>query len=154
MQYWLLKSERDCYSIDEFKNDTEKKQKVPWTGIRNYQARNFMRDQMKVGDKFFFYHSGKDPEIVGIGKITGVAHPDLTAFDKNDDHYDPKSTKENPIWMCVDVSFVKKLSKPVLLAAIKFEPALKGIMVAQQGSRLSVQPVSENHFNKIVEMAK
>ncbi len=154
MNYWLIKSEADCYSIDDFKRD----KKASWTGIRNYQARNFMRDSMNVGDLALFYHSGgtasEPPQVVGLAKVTGAAHPDMTAFDKKDDHFDPKSKKESPTWMCVDVSFVEKFKKPVTLAQIKFDPALAGIMVAARGSRLSVQPVSEKHFKRIVEMGK
>ncbi len=151
-QYWLIKSEADCYSIDQFEKDSKRLKKVPWTGIRNYQARNYMRDSMKAGDGVLFYHSGKDPAVVGVAKVVGASHPDMTAQDKKDEHYDPKSTSTNPIWMCVDVAFVKKFKTPVTLSQIKFQPELKGIMLTQIGNRLSVQPVSKAHFEKIVEM--
>lgn len=154
MQYWLIKSESDCYSIDQFEKDTKSLKKVPWTGIRNYQARNFMRDLMKVNDEVLFYHSGPDKAVVGKAKVVSTSHADLTALDKKDDHYDPKSTSENPIWMCVDMAFVKKFKTPVTLSQIKFDPKLKGIPLAEQGNRLSVQPVSERHFKKIVEMGE
>jgi len=148
MNYWLLKSEEDCYSIDDLKKD----KKVAWTGVRNYQARNFMRDSMKVGDGVLFYHSNASPTgVYGIAKIVSTPHADETQFEKGDDHYDPKSKKENPTWMCVDVAFVKKFAEPVTLTEIKIDPKLEGMMVRATGSRLSVQPVSEKHFNYIVE---
>jgi predicted RNA-binding protein with PUA-like domain len=149
-RYWLIKSEASCYSIDDFKKDG----KVPWTGVRNYQARNFMRDSMSAGDDVLFYHSSSEPNaIVGLAKVTSLAHADLSAQDKKDDHFDPKSTKENPIWMCVDMQFVKKFKNPITLAQIKFRPDLKDMVVAQKGSRLSVQPVSGGHFKRIIELA-
>jgi predicted RNA-binding protein with PUA-like domain len=148
MQYWLLKSEGDCYSIDDLKNDKQ----TAWTGIRNYQARNFMRDNIKKGDLALFYHSSSNPTgVYGIAKVVGAAHADETQFNKKDDHYDPSSKKENPRWVCVDVAFVKKFKEPVSLEEIKHDPHLAGIMVAQQGSRLSIQPVSEKHFKYITE---
>ncbi len=146
-KYWLMKSEPTCYSIDDLKRD----KKTDWDGVRNYQARNFMRDKMSVGDGILFYHSSTTPAgVVGIAKVATVAHPDESAQDKKDDHYDPKATKENPIWMCVDVSFVKKFKDIVTLEEIKANSKLEGIMVAARGSRLSVQPVSAAHF-KLIE---
>lgn len=148
MNYWLIKSEPDCYSIRDLKKD----KKTSWSGVRNYQARNFMK-QMKKGDLVIFYHSSANPpSAAGIAKVCKEAHPDITALDPKDDHFDPKSSKENPIWLNVDVQFIKEFKTPVSLSRIKFEPALKRVMVAQTGSRLSVQPLSEKHFNKIVEM--
>jgi predicted RNA-binding protein with PUA-like domain len=150
MNYWLIKSEGSCYSI----NDLQKDKKIAWTGIRNYQARNFMRDNMKVGDLALFYHSSSEPTgVYGIAKVISKSHTDETALDKKDEHYDPKSTKENPIWMCVDMAFVKKFKEPVTLSEIKIDPKLEGIMVAQKGSRLSIQPVSEKHFKYIEYLA-
>lgn len=147
-RYWLIKSEGDCYSIDNLKKD----KKTPWTGIRNYQARNFMRDQMQVGDLVLFYHSVSEPTgIYGVAKVSSKPHPDETAFDKKDEHYDPKSKRENPTWMCVDMSFVKKFKEPISLAELKIDPKLEGMVVRQKGSRLSVQPVSEKHFTYIVD---
>ncbi|MEI8061690.1 MAG: EVE domain-containing protein [bacterium] len=149
-QYWLLKSEPSCYSIDDFAKD----KKTRWTGIRNYQARNFMRDHMHIGDEFFFYHSSADPTaIVGMGKISKSSGPDLTARDKKDDHYDPKSTPENPIWFSPEVSFLKKFKNPLDLAFLKRESALNGMVLLQQGSRLSVQPVSKTQFEYILKLA-
>ena len=149
MNYWLLKSEGTCYSIDDLKKD----KKTPWSGIRNYQARNFIRDSMKVGDMALFYHSNSEPTgVYGIAKVVSTPYPDPTAFNKKDEHFDPKSTKENPIWMVVDVAFVKKFKERISLAEIKVDPKLEGIMVAQKGSRLSVQPLSEKHFKYISEI--
>ncbi|MBY0328533.1 EVE domain-containing protein [Patescibacteria group bacterium] len=149
MNYWLLKSEGDCYSIDDLKKD----KKTAWTGVRNYQARNFMRDSMKVGDGVLFYHSNATPTgVYGIAKIVSTPHADETQFDIKDDHYDLKSKKENPTWVCVDIGFVKKFDEPVSLTEIKIDPALDGMMVRATGSRLSVQPVSEKHFTYIAEV--
>ncbi|MDB5189022.1 MAG: RNA-binding protein [Candidatus Nomurabacteria bacterium] len=148
MHYWLLKSEGDCYSIDDLKRDKQ----TAWTGIRNYQARNFMRDHMKKGDMALFYHSSSNPTgVYGIAKIIGSPQADTTQFDKKDDHYDGTSPKENPRWVSVDVAFVKKFAEPISLEEIKHNPHLEGMMVRQPGSRLSVQPVSEKHFKYITQ---
>jgi predicted RNA-binding protein with PUA-like domain len=148
MNYWLIKSEPDCYSIEDLKKD----KRTRWTGIRNFQARNYMRDGMKVGDKALFWHSGGNPpSAVGIAKVTALAAPDETALDKKDDHYDPKSSKTNPIWVAVEFSYEKTFKNPISLAEIKRDPELKGIVVAQTGSRLSIQPVSGHHFEHIVK---
>jgi predicted RNA-binding protein with PUA-like domain len=148
MNYWLVKSEADCYSIDHFKKDKT----TSWTGIRNYQARNFMRDSMKIGDGVLFYHSNAKPTgVYGIAKVISAPHPDLTQFDNKDDHYDPKATIEKPIWMCVDIEFVKKFAEPVSLTEMKLDPHLEGMMVLAVGSRLSVQPVSKQHFEYITQ---
>jgi predicted RNA-binding protein with PUA-like domain len=151
MNYWLLKSEPTAYSIDDLKRD----KRTAWEGVRNYQARNYMNEIQK-GDRALFYHSGSGQKnnlkgVFGVAKIAAAAHPDESQFKKGDYHYDPKSTREKPLWHCVDVAFVKKFKSPVLLGAIKSDPALAGIMVAARGSRLSVQPVSEKHFEHIVE---
>jgi predicted RNA-binding protein with PUA-like domain len=146
--YWLLKSEGDCYSIDDLKRDGT----TSWTGIRNYQARNYMRDQMKAGDMCLFYHSSSEPTgIYGIAKVARGPHPDETALDKKDDHFDPKATKDNPIWMCVDIRFVKKLKRPIPLSQLRADPHLRGMLLLQPGSRLSVQPVSKQHFDYITK---
>jgi predicted RNA-binding protein with PUA-like domain len=145
MQYWLLKTEPSAYSIDDLKRD----RRVAWEGVRNYQARNFMLE-MQVGDLALFYHSSAKPMgVFGIVKVVAAAHPDESQFNKKDSHYDPKATKEKPIWQCVDIAFLEKFKEPVTLAAIKADPALRGIMVAAPGSRLSVQPVSKKHFDHI-----
>lgn len=151
MNHWLMKSEPGCYSLDDLKRD----KKTAWTGVRNYQARNFMRDEMKIGDLVLFYYSNAEPSgVAGVAKICAVAHPDETAWDENDQHYDPKSTPENPIWVNVDVAFIEKFPKFVSLAELKAEPELRGMMVLQKGSRLSVQPVSEAHFQWVLKMGK
>jgi predicted RNA-binding protein with PUA-like domain len=145
MNYWLIKTEPSAYSIDDLKRDGQ----TAWEGVRNYQARNFMQ-QMAVGDLALFYHSSTEPiGVAGVAKVVAAAHPDESQFNKKDSHYDPKATRQKPMWYCVDVAFVKKFKEPVLLGAIKADPALRGIMVAAPGSRLSVQPVSEKHFKHI-----
>ncbi|MBI2120640.1 MAG: EVE domain-containing protein [Parcubacteria group bacterium] len=148
MNYWLMKTEPDAYSIDDLKRD----KKTPWSGVRNYQARNFMMRDMEKGDLVLFYHSSSKPAgVYGIGKVASAAHPDETQFDAKGKYYDPKATKEKPRWYCVDISFVKKSKNPVSLAAVKFDPKLEGMLVRTRGSRLSIQPVSEKHFRHITE---
>lgn len=150
MKYWLIKSEADCYSIDDLRKD----KKTSWSGIRNYQARNFMKD-MKIGDKAIFYHlGGTTPSAVGIAKVIKEAYPDTTAQNKKDEHFDPKSTAQNPIWYMVDFEYVETFKNPISLSRIKIDPQLEGIMLSQQGSRLSVQPVSKEHFEIIKKLGK
>ena len=155
MNYWLIKSEGDCYSIDDLKKDG----RTAWEGIRNYQARNYMRD-MKVGDLLLFYHSMSDPTgVYGIAKVVSEAHIDESALNPKDEHYDPKAAKyvaegKEPLWSCVDVAFVQKFSKPVSLEEIKKNKELGHMLVAKPGQRLSVMPVSKEHFDKVVEMRK
>jgi predicted RNA-binding protein with PUA-like domain len=145
MNYWLLKTEPGAYSIDDLKRD----KRTSWEGVRNYQARNFMR-QMQPGDLALLYHSSSEPlGVFGVAKIVTEAHPDESQFNKKDSHYDPKATRAKPIWFCPDIEFVEKFKEPVLLGAIKADPALRGIMLAAPGSRLSVQPVSQKHFEHI-----
>lgn len=146
--YWLVKSEADCYSID----DLAREKKAAWVGVRNYQARNFLRD-MRKGDLVLYYHSSSDPlAVVGVAKVATDPHPDETQFEKKNEYYDPKATREKPIWVCPDLAFEKKFAWPVLLGEIKIDPKLAGIGIAQKGSRLSVMPVSEKHFNRIVKL--
>ena len=153
MNYWLIKSEGTCYSIADMRRD----KRAPWTGIRNYQARNFMRDQMQPGDLALFYHSnGTDKEPTGVYGVVQVAskpHADETQFDTKDEHYDPKSKKDAPLWQCVDMAFCEQYSAPVTLAEIKGDPKLAGMAVRERGSRLSIQPVSEKHFTYIQKLA-
>ena len=150
MNYWLIKSEPTCYSIDDLKKD----KKTPWNGVRNYQARNFMRDNMKIGDMALFYHSSTEiPGVYGVAKVASIPHTDFSAFDTKDEHFDPKATVDKPIWKCVDFSFVKKLPRPVTLEEIKKDHRLGGIMVTQKGSRLSIQPVSKFHFDRIIDLS-
>lgn len=150
MKFWLMKSEPDAYSIDDLKRDKTE----PWNGIRNYQARNFMRDDMSVGDLAFFYHSScATPGIVGIMSINKTAFPDHTAWDPKSKYYDPKASKENPIWQMVEVKFMEKLAEPVTLNQLKAEEKLDGLMVTKRGMRLSIQPVSKAHFEQILKLA-
>jgi predicted RNA-binding protein with PUA-like domain len=142
MQYWLLKSEPTCYSIDDLKRDKV----TSWTDVRNYQARNFLR-AMKNGDGVLFYHSSCDVVgVVGEARVVKEAYPDPTQFDKNSEGFDKTSTKENPRWLTVDIRFVEKFGTPLTLVDIKNNKRFMNIVVAKQGSRLSVQPVSDEHF--------
>ncbi|MDA1335117.1 MAG: EVE domain-containing protein [bacterium] len=151
MNYWLCKTEPTSYSIDDLKRD----QRTEWNGVRNYQARNFIRDDMKVGDKVFIYHSNTEPiGIVGIAKVCQESHPDISALDKKDNHYDPKSKKDSPIWFNVDLCFVKKYKETITLKAIKKDDRLKGIRVAQKGVRLSVMPIDTEHGRHLEIMTK
>ncbi len=146
MQYWLLKSEGDSYPIDAL----QKKKTDTWDGVRNYQARNFMKD-MQVGDGVLFYHSSAKPNgVYGLAKVVKLAHPDESQFDLGGHYFDPKATREKPIWFCVDVAFAKKFKEPISLAQLKNDPNLKGMRVRELGSRLSVQPVSEKHYLYII----
>ncbi len=148
MNYWLMKSEGDCYSID----DLEKDKTTPWTGVRNFQARNYMRE-MRVGDKILFYHSSSTPSgIFGIARVSSLPHPDLTALDTSDEHFDPKSTIDKPIWECVDVAFESKLPHPVSLGDMRKRKKLARMIVLQKGSRLSVTPVTKEEYNDIVSL--
>lgn len=152
-QFWLIKSEPDCYSIDDLKRDG----RTCWNGVRNYQARNFMRDQMKSGDLALFYHSGSaapgGPGVAGIAEVCSAPYPDHTALDPDDDHYDPKATEEEPIWMMVDFKFVEAFPRVVTLKELKANPKLAGMAVLQRGQRLSVMPVSPEHFKIVRSMA-
>lgn len=148
---WLIKSEEDCYSIDDLKRD----KRTPWEGVRNFQARNFMRDKMTIGDEALFYHSSSDEiGIVGVAKVISKPHPDLSAQDKNNEHYDPKSTNENPVWFCVDFKFVKKFKKILTLLEIKKDETLSSMIVAKKGNRLSITPVSEKQFKRVLEIGR
>lgn len=148
-QYWLMKSEPDVYSIDDLERDGH----TPWEGVRNYQARNFMRDDMQVGDLVLFYHSNtKPPGAVGLARICSAAHADETAFDRESEYFDEKASPENPIWQLVDVEFISKFRQPVDLSTIKADPALSDMLVAKKGMRLSVQPVEAAHFERVVEL--
>ena len=144
MNYWLMKTEPAMFSIDHLQREG----KTQWDGVRNYQARNHMMN-MKVGDLVLFYHSVTDTGVYGIARVCAVAHPDTSQFDPADEHYDPKSPLEKPRWWCVDVEFVEKFDKPVSLERLKSDPNLDGMVVRQRGSRLSVQPVSREHFEYI-----
>jgi len=151
MAYWLMKSEPDVYSIDHLRS--QKRRTDHWDGIRNYQARNFMRDQMKTGDLAFFYHSNcSEPAVVGIMEIVSAAYPDHTAFDPNEKHFDAKSDPDNPRWLMVDVKFKKKLKMPITLQAIKAEKKLADMRLVQRGNRLSILPVTPGEWRHILKM--
>ena len=151
--YWLVKSEPHVYSIDDLASDTD--QTTHWDGVRNYQARNTMRDEMKKGDLVLFYHSNAEPPgIAGIAKVVREGYPDHTAFDPKDKHYDPKSKKSEPTWYMVDVQLVEKFKSELALPDLKQIPELEGMVLLQRGSRLSVQPVQEEHFKLIRKLGK
>ncbi len=149
MQYWLFKSERECFSWQDLAQ--AKNQTTSWDGVRNYQARNFMRS-MKLGDKGFFYHSGKNPEIAGLVEIVREAYPDSTAWENGNDHFDPRSTPDHPVWEMVDVRLVQAFSPPLLRSDLKEEPELASMELMKKGSRLSVQMVTEQEFLHIMGM--
>ncbi len=149
MAYWLMKSEPDAYSIDDLERDGRE----PWDGIRNYQARNTMRDEMKIGDEIFFYHSNcKEPGIVGIMEVASEPYPDPTQFDPQSKYYDPKSTEEDPRWCLVDVAFVRKLKRTITLAEIRETPGLDGLILTRKGNRLSIMPIEQKHWAKLLSL--
>ena len=144
-----MKSEPNEYSIDDLERDGTE----PWDGIRNYQARNMMRDDMKIGDDVLFYHSScKVPAVVGIAKIASSAYPDPTQFDPQNKHYDEKSKQEDPRWLLVDVAFVRKTQQPITLAELKTHPALSDFRLNKRGNRLSIFPVDKNHWNIVLSL--
>lgn len=151
-QYWLMKSEPDTFSIDDLKQRPQKTE--PWDGVRNYQARNYMRDQMKVGDGVFFYHSSCDvPGIYGLAEVSSTAYPDPSQFDARHHHYDPASKREEPRWFLVDVKYKRHLKRPITLETLKqHEAALQGLAVLQRGNRLSVLPVRPEHADYILKL--
>nr|WP_199044835.1 EVE domain-containing protein [Dyella sp. ASV24] len=148
-QYWLMKSEPDAFSIDDLK----KKGQEHWDGVRNYQARNFMRDGMRVGDKVFFYHSNcAEPGIVGIAEVATDAYPDPSQFDPKSKYFDAASSRDKPRWMLVDVKFVKKLKHTITLKQLQAEPALADMALVRKGNRLSVMPVGAEEWRHILAM--
>ncbi len=151
MNYWLMKSEPESYSIDDLKRDKIE----PWSGVRNYQVRNMMRDQMQKGDMALFYHSsaGKETGVVGVMKIAKNAYPDPTQFDPKSIYFDAKSTNENPRWLCVDVKFVKKFSRIITLTELKQQFFLGDLPILKQGSRLSIVPLTDKQFEFILSLA-
>lgn len=150
MAYWLFKSEPDCFSFADLMDSPDRT--TGWDGVRNYQARNFLRDQVKKGDLVLFYHSNANPPgIAGIAEVVREAHPDPTAFDPNADHYDPKSDPENPIWFQVSIRAVRAIEPLIELPRLRAEPRLEGMELLRKGSRLSIQPVGETHWKVIEE---
>ncbi len=150
---WLVKSEPGCFSIHDLAKCP--KQTTYWDGVRNYQARNFMRDGMQVGDEVLFYHSNAEPSAVaGTAVVASKAYPDFTAFDKNDQHYDPKSKKDNPTWMMVDIKLDEIFAEPIPLEQLRGVASLKNMELLRRGSRLSVQVVSPAEFDTIVALGR
>lgn len=147
-----MKSEPDCYSIDDLKKDKVEH----WDGTRNYQVRNMMRDDMSVGDLALFYHSnaGKETGVVGVMKVYSKAYPDPTQFDLKSEHPDPKSDPKNPRWLCVDMKYVEKLPRLVSLQEMKLDPKFATMPVVKRGNRLSVFPIQKIHFDRILKMAQ
>lgn len=146
-----MKSEPDVYGIDHLKKDGV----TPWEGVRNYQARNFMRDDMKIGDRVLFYHSNaKPPGVAGLATVVKEGYPDHFAFDPTHKYFDAKSDREKPRWIMVNVGFDKKFSRLVSLEELKMNAKLDDMLVVQRGQRLSIQPVDESHFKEVLRMAK
>lgn len=145
-----MKTEPATYSID----DLRREDKTAWEGVRNFQARNFMRDEMRSGDLVLIYHSNCDePGVYGLGKVASEAYPDPTQFDRKSGYFDPRATREKPVWQLVDIAFVKKFARPVPLSAMRAERSLSKMMMLRPGSRLSVTPVEKKEFDRIVAMA-
>jgi predicted RNA-binding protein with PUA-like domain len=150
-RYWLLKSEPSTYSIDDLKRDG----RTGWGGVRNYQARNFMRDDMQPGDLALFYHSSSEPPgAAGVATIDGPAEPDPTQFDKKSPYFDAASPKEAPRWLQVPVRFTERFAALVPLEVLRADPKLEGMALFQRGQRLSIQPVSKAHFARVLKLAK
>lgn len=152
MNYWLIKSEPHVFSFDDLMNAPQ--QTSPWDGVRNYQARNFMRDDMKKGDKILYYHSStKIPGIVGIAEVASDPYADPTQFDKKSDYFDEKASKDEPRWILVDVKAIEKLPRLITLNEIKSEGRLADMRLVQRGNRLSVMPVAKKEYETILELA-
>lgn len=150
MKYWLIKSEPDVFGIA----DLRKAKREPWDGIRNYQARNFMRDGMEIGDLAIFYHSNaKPPGAVGLARVCSDVYPDPTQFDEKSNYFDPKSNPDDPRWLLRDFEFVLEFPEMVTLEELKETKALEGMLVTQRGTRLSITPVEPKHFRKVCSMA-
>lgn len=149
MNYWLFKSEPDAFSIDDLKQ----KGASPWDGVRNFKARNYMRDDAKVGDLVLFYHSScKPPGVAGIARVSRESFPDLTALAPQSQYFDPKATKEKPIWYMVEVKFVKKFDKLIPLEQLRQEPGLEDMVILRNGNRLSITPVTKKEYETIVSL--
>lgn len=152
MKYWLMKSEPSCFSIDDLRLCDQGT--TAWDGVRNYQARNLLRDALKVGDGVLFYHSScAEPAIVGLAEVVRSGYPDYTAQDPHGAHFDPHATPDQPIWYMVDVRFLLRLPTPVTRDALRSHPVLAGMQVLQRGSRLSVQPVTADEWQAALAVA-
>jgi predicted RNA-binding protein with PUA-like domain len=148
--FWLIKSEPESYGIDHLKAD----RRTAWTGVRNFLARNYMQQGMHQGDQVLFYHSScKVPGVYGIAKVASAPYPDPTQFDKDSKYYEPRATKDKPVWYLVDIAFVKKLKEPVTITEIRNTSELHSMAILQPGSRLSITPVSEGEFKTIFNFA-
>lgn len=153
MKYWLIKSEPSCYSMQDLRNDITQ----PWDGVRNYQARNFMRDEMEKGDIAFFYHSNcNPPHIAGVCKISKESYPDYTSWDDSPyaKHFDPKSSPENPRWFMVEVEFVEEFVHSIFLSDLRNNPKLASMQILQKGNRLSITPILPQEYKEIISMSK
>lgn len=149
MRHWLIKSEPDVFGIADLK----KVKREPWTGVRNYQARNYMRDDMQSGDLALFYHSNATPPgVAGIAKVVGEPYPDPTQFDEKSEYFDPKATQEKPRWMLVDFEFVAEFPQFVTLEAMKADAKLEGMVVLQKGTRLSITLVEKKHYDRLCKL--
>jgi predicted RNA-binding protein with PUA-like domain len=150
MRYWLLKSEPGNYSIRDFERDGQ----TSWTGVRNYQARNFMQKDMRPGDLGIFYHSNSDPSgCFGLLRVAEAAQPDETQFDSKSKYFEPRASEAKPVWFCVDVEYVATFKKPVSIAMLRSVASLKNLEILKKGSRLSITPVSEKDFKEILKLA-
>ncbi|UJR86075.1 EVE domain-containing protein [Sandaracinus amylolyticus] len=150
MKLWLMKSEPDVFSIQDLARDRT----TTWEGVRNYQARNSMRDDMKIGDLVLYYHSNASPSgVAGVARVVKEAYPDPTQFDPKNEYYDEGSPKDDPRWLMVDVEFVEAFDEVVSLERLKGDKALDGMLVIRKGQRLSVQPVEKKHFARVLKMA-
>jgi len=147
LAYWLVKSEPDAYSIDDLMRDG----RTAWDGIRNYQARNMMRDDMRIGDEILFYHSScAEPAVVGVARVASEPYPDPTQFDRKSKYFDPKSRRDEPRWVLVDIEFVRKLERPLPLAELKERTDLGGMTLLRRGNRLSIMPAETEHWRCIL----
>ncbi len=143
-----MKSEPESYGIDHLRKD----KKTAWTGVRNFQARNYMRDGMQVGDSVLFYHSNcKEPGVYGLAKVVSKPYPDPTQFDPTSHYFEKRATKEKPVWYLVDIAFVRTLANPVLLPALREDDATCGMQMLRAGSRLSVTPVTKSQFDAVIK---
>ena len=149
-RYWLLKSEPNCYSIDDLAAAPD--QTTFWDGVRNYQARNLMRE-MRIGDQTLYYHSQTNPSVVGLTEVVREAYPDPSAWDPRSEHYDPRSTPDKPVWDMVDIRLIQKFANPLPLSMLRTVAALTGMELLRKGSRLSVQPVTAEQFATIMGLA-
>ncbi len=151
MKHWLIKSEPETFSID----DLAKVKREPWSGVRNYQARNFMWKEMRIGDPALFYHSNaKPPGIVGLARVVGEPYPDPTQWDPGSEYFDPKSTEDNPRWWLVDFAFEKKFAELIPLEKLRGIESLADMVILQKGTRLSITPVAIKHFNAVMKLAR